>query len=1226
MPIIENPFNGKMNLDVAEYRIGNGDYIDALNITKDAQGIGQDVVVSNIVGNTLVPYTLPSGYNKVIGFYGDKVRNRAYYCIWNSNGYHTIAYNDLATNIVYKVIQSITDSNGVDILNWNPSYKIVHINIIYRDSGDLFYFNDGGWNDPRCININAAFAPNWKADYLRVIKGPPKMPCQVAYENDVTVSVNNLRNTLFQFRYRYVYDDNEKSVWSTASIVPLPYQPSTTLTYDGIDGYGNPNYTNNARIVVFVSTGNAQVAAIELAFRSFRNDNTSNWLFIEKIDKALNNIGNDGIYKYRFYNNANYTPIDILDTTELMDYVPLKANAQELANGNTLVYSGIVEGFDKVQTNMSVSTYQNTSGFYYDYNGLLFFASIGGNTSGAVGTTMNVYLFGMGTNATVGSYAGDVVTLRNALGTFVLNAVNGSGTQIGFSISGLATSSGPLIGSLDVAVALNAFAAALAANGWAITANTQNTITAVYGSNVTLQSCGVKYVAGTNNEGTTSFIDLFQASYDTAIMYFDDFGRTNGALTNKSASFVTPSNFANVKFCQPQLKISHRPPSWATYYQVLRSPNKTYLKLLSWVSQSAYNNGVTTTQRFAYIGIGNITDYNLQISSTSNVVSYTFQQGDRIRFISRYDSSGNQTFMNSSCDFEIVGTESGPIINGVLRTGNYVKIYYPTTPVDGNLNFDGGIDYQNYQIVLYAYAQNVPTDNEIYYEFGKYFGIGNPGTNSAYHMGLNQTQSATDPSGVPALIDIVNGDYYRRQRTIPYGSKFGLSAGGQIIDIWTSLTINYGISTGVIEETAAYKIQQEVAQTADIINPVAYPTYAFNDQFFWNKLTGANQSIQAKIKGSFTAIQTETSFHADTTFSMYALYCSASTTVKTTVSLLSPITTVMKNNVSYTFTIDTMLTVPAQTKVWIVMVSDNPNAGNTFVVSQFALEFDILKQKTIDVFNQSFSDTVNIVANSNGRPSAVDPNAAQTYYPTLTRFGDSYQADTTINGINRFKFSSQDTYDRSYGDVMRLHIRDRYMHVYQKLKVGNVPILTQIVKDVQGNPLQANSDTLINKIQYYAGDYGIGDAVTSLAWNNFADYFVDNYRGVVCRLSQDGIVPISILNHTNAFFVPNLMNYRKSLNNGVGAPGVPYLGDPCIYGVFDAYTNKYIIAMEQIDRYTSDCTLVGTAVNQGTTTTTSTTSTTTTTTTSTTTTTTTTTLAPICTLVGNAINWYAPPG
>ena len=70
MPIINNPFNGKLNLDVAQYRISNGDYIDALNITKDSEGVGNDLVVANILGNTEIPYTLPAGENKVIGFSG----------------------------------------------------------------------------------------------------------------------------------------------------------------------------------------------------------------------------------------------------------------------------------------------------------------------------------------------------------------------------------------------------------------------------------------------------------------------------------------------------------------------------------------------------------------------------------------------------------------------------------------------------------------------------------------------------------------------------------------------------------------------------------------------------------------------------------------------------------------------------------------------------------------------------------------------------------------------------------------------------------------------------------------------------------------------------------------------------------------------------------------------------------------------------------------------------
>jgi len=144
MPIINNPFNGKLNLDVAEYRISNGDYIDALNITKDAEGSGQDRVVSNILGNTLLPYTLPSGTNKIIGFFPDKVRNRAYYFLWNSSGYNSILYYDLNNNIIVKVLVSKTDSDGIDILTFNPSYKVLSVNIFYRDNeGDILYFNDG---------------------------------------------------------------------------------------------------------------------------------------------------------------------------------------------------------------------------------------------------------------------------------------------------------------------------------------------------------------------------------------------------------------------------------------------------------------------------------------------------------------------------------------------------------------------------------------------------------------------------------------------------------------------------------------------------------------------------------------------------------------------------------------------------------------------------------------------------------------------------------------------------------------------------------------------------------------------------------------------------------------------------------------------------------------------------------------------------------------------------
>ena len=44
-----------------------------------------------------------------------------------------------------------------------------------------------------------------------------------------------------------------------------------------------------------------------------------------------------------------------------------------------------------------------------------------------------------------------------------------------------------------------------------------------------------------------------------------------------------------------------------------------------------------------------------------------------------------------------------------------------------------------------------------FFEFGKCFGIGNAGTDLAYHFGLDQTQSAPNPELTPAIISVSNG-------------------------------------------------------------------------------------------------------------------------------------------------------------------------------------------------------------------------------------------------------------------------------------------------------------------------------------------------------------------------------------------------------------------------------------------------------------------------------------
>ena len=1296
MPNINRVFTGGLNLDDHPYRLPENAYLDSLNITRDSQGEGQDGVVANILGNVSVSNSLPSGTNKVIGGLADKLRNRYYFFNWNSNGNNGIYYYSQDTGVVTKILVSKTDSGGIDILNFNPSYKIYGVNLIYRDDieGDLLYFNDG-LNEPRVINTVRTYT-TWLEEYISVAKAPPIMPLKPVYENDTSdtiinttvldvtkvgasnifeggiqtdfgsfdnisstlfttnvgkteftyigvptvnlklnlslllsynfpsgsvivsvlkngiavtgseqtinagfggvsyvksldfpistndiikvqfastvpfsypsqyfifssgsmlgvtqsvssnarVTVNNLRNSLFQFRYRYVYDDFEKSVWSSASVVPLPNQPTGQLTQD--------TYTNNARISLSFSTGGAQVSGIEIAFRRFSKGVTTDWQLIDKLNKSDLSILDNDIYTYKFYNDGIYNTIDILDTEKLQDYVPQLANAAELLNGNTLIYGGITEGYDELKSELTVLSSQNTGGFFYDYNGLLFFAAINGNDSGSQGTTMKVFLYGTGTNDTTTS---EVVTLNNGKATFVINAIDGSGNGIGASVTGTDT--------LVVSTALGSISAALVSNGWTQSSLSGNVLTMTFPTTVTLLSSGTKLIAGTVNDATTSLANVFEGACQIGVLYFDSKGRTNGVITNVTATYNTPKN-SGVNYCQPQITIKHRPPTWATYYQIVRSNNTTYNKRLFWISDSAYSNTISAvaTQQFAYIGINNIAYYNEEIKATEGVVNYSFTEGDRIRFLQRYTSAGAATSI-TVVDYEVLGVETDPNIGGSIKQGTFVKIYYPTNDISGTFKFDGTADFQNYEILLYNYTQQGTVKNKLFYEFGKCFGIGNAGTANAYHIGLNQTQSATNPSITPALIDIVNGDLFFRKRTRPVGLNYAFPSGAYTQTdspanpaIYATCAVTVAGSPVV---TPNFTSASQVVQTAGL-GAAEYPTNFDNDCVFNNT---SSSDITIRVRGKIPITTNKAS-----SFSLFAKFAYSGGVSSQQIFAPLPL---MSTTEVYEAELDVKIKVPANNKLFLL--TKMGVSETTLTIGYFDLKINVLNDITIPIIESSFSDVYNIVTNSNGREAIVDENAKRTYFPTLVRFSQSYQADTNINGVNRFFFENQDTYDRGFGDIQRLHVRDRYMKVYQKFKVGNVPVLTQIVKDVAGNPLQANTDQLINKIQYYSGDYGIGDCPCSLAWDNFADYFVDDFRGVVCRLSQDGITPISIMYKTNSFFVKNLKAYRDSLNNGIAASGQVYTGNPTVYGTFDAFTNKYIVALEEINRYSAPNTL-----------------------------------------------------
>ena len=90
MPEIKHTFTaGKMNKDIDERLVKNGEYRDALNIQVrttdgDSNGLGDSGTAQNIEGNTKIAelYTI-TGYNgdstKIIGSVGDEKNDRAFF-------------------------------------------------------------------------------------------------------------------------------------------------------------------------------------------------------------------------------------------------------------------------------------------------------------------------------------------------------------------------------------------------------------------------------------------------------------------------------------------------------------------------------------------------------------------------------------------------------------------------------------------------------------------------------------------------------------------------------------------------------------------------------------------------------------------------------------------------------------------------------------------------------------------------------------------------------------------------------------------------------------------------------------------------------------------------------------------------------------------------------------------------------------------------------------------
>jgi len=1110
MTLITKRGNGRLNLDNSPYRLNDFDHIDALNITRDSRADGQDEVVANINGNTLSNYSLPSGVNKVIGNKPDLVRNRVYFFVWNSNDYHSILFYDGVDGIVKRVFTNKTDTYlNENILNFNPSYRINHIDIIYRDEGDLIYWTDG-LNSPRCIDvtyIKSFLTSSIKPTDIEMAKQPPSIPPFCWYVDDNTVTVNNLRKSLFKFKLRYVYNDLTKSTTSSQGAFPLPISENVLTD--------PPN--KNAKISIAFTTGEKNVSKIEILASNSLGNVFSDYYLIKSIDKAELGLADNVVATYNFFNNEAYNNIDVNESILLFSYIPQKSATQASANGNTIEYANILEGYDNPSVGSSAITKTNTVTIETYEQGSVY-----------------VYQNGDSTN-TLSSYNIQIIALGNFGINTTLDVVTTSGT-LAYTSSADETAS----------TFLTNFAALAATNGYT---------TSIVGGILTINKVNevlIKWLYVPVNDTAAADFKSSMPVYDWwtrysfGLVWFDKKGKTNGVVfpLNNSiqtsgysvANLIGSDYIAQMEYVAAS--VNQTTPTWAYSYQIVRSArlNKGYF--IQWISDITIKeiSGGTLNQSYAYIGINSLDGFIAE-NPASNFLAYSFVVKDRIRFIANgMQSNGSATNIYTDKDFEIIDYVANPTINGVVYTGKYIKIILPTT--SGSFDF-GTSTFFNYFLEVYRPTVPASSGLDIYYEFGLQR-LCRP--NTAINVGLISYQ----------------GDCYGRYReinTVPlikyiFDALPATSAlpQGQLTIGVTNKSISFSSNSYYpTNETWGQPFPPSSTQILNITDNAAH-TFRLKGSIELNINSNVGLvyfKVKALDGSSEVAVQT---LFSTATFSGYK-----------------------------TFDFDVTIVCPIGTKQ-LVICYEYGTFGFPFNMEIKKGYFTLLE--TVNIYRQfcidpNFSDYYQSAVNSNGRSFIYDENAKQQWFPTTIRFGGEFQQNTNINKTNIFYPESIDDYDRSNGSIQKLFLEGRRLFVFQQFDIGVVPVLQQIVKTASGDSLLTQNDTLLNKIQYpYQGKVGIGNVPESFAYHEYAKYGISDVKGVVWRLSQDGILEISSIYECDAFFSANLPSYDSTLNNGYGASGQPYLGNPTVYGGFDTYTNKYVIALEEINRYNVGGTLI----------------------------------------------------
>ena len=157
-----------------------------------------------------------------------------------------------------------------------------------------------------------------------------------------------------------------------------------------------------------------------------------------------------------------------------------------------------------------------------------------------------------------------------------------------------------------------------------------------------------------------------------------------------------------------------------------------------------------------------------------------------------------------------------------------------------------------------------------------------------------------------------------------------------------------------------------------------------------------------------------------------------------------------------------------------------------------------------------------------------------------------YNEENGVNRLNEFNTALKITKELNpeYGSIQKLHTRDTDIIALCEDKILRVLANKDALFNADGNVNLTATENVLGQAIAYNGDYGISKNPESFANYGYRSYFTDKARGVVLRLSKDGLTIISE-DGMGKFFRDNLLNGTNS----------------SIIGSYDIHSDQYILTL-----------------------------------------------------------------